>query len=179
MVWWINKHKHSPSMFLFFVLSFVLKGLSWFFVGSPRDFLGFDFSHVRSSPSLEIRRASSTPPGWEYLFRSFHLWSQLCKRKRSSCRYTPCSTFRCSGRADLHKDSVQRNSVSMNFLIKSASAMMNFWFVITVVLKLLGTLRSEDGDDRENVAEKVSSCSFSLHRDYSKSLSLWNVRKPF
>ena len=24
MVWWINKHKHSTSMFLFFVLSFVL-----------------------------------------------------------------------------------------------------------------------------------------------------------
>ena len=80
-------------------------------------FLGFDFSPVRSSPSLEIWSAPSTPPGWEYLFRSFHLWSQLCKRKRSSSRYTPCSTFRYSGRADWRKDSVKRNAASMNFYV--------------------------------------------------------------
>ena len=36
----------------------------------------------------------------------------------------------------------------------------------------LGTLRSEDGDGRENVVEKVNSRSFNLHRDYSKSLTL-------
>ena len=36
----------------------------------------------------------------------------------------------------------------------------------------IGTLRSEDGDGRENVAEKVNSCSFNLHRDYSKLLTL-------
>ena len=43
------------------------------------------------------------------------------------------------------------------------------------------TLRSEDGDSRENVAEKVNSRSFSLHRDYSKSLTvtLSNVGEPF
>ena len=80
-------------------------------------FLGFDFSPVRSSPSLEIWSAPSTPPGWEYLFRSFHLWSQLCKRKRSSSRYTPCSTFRYSGRADWRKDSVKRNAASRNFYV--------------------------------------------------------------
>ena len=42
----------------------------------------------------------------------------------------------------------------------------------------LGTLRSEDGDGRENVAEKVNSRSFNLHRDYSKSLTLSNVGEP-
>ena len=43
---------------------------------------------------------------------------------------------------------------------------------------LLGTLRSEDGNGRENVAEKVNSRSFNLHRDYFKSLTLWNVGEP-
>ena len=36
-------------------------------------------------------------------------------------------------------------------------------------------------DDRENVAEKVNSCSltsFNLHRDYSKSLTFSNVGEP-
>ena len=45
----------------------------------------------------------------------------------------------------------------------------------------LGTLRSEDGDGRENVAEKVNSRSFNLHYDYSKyskSLTLSNVGEP-
>ena len=42
----------------------------------------------------------------------------------------------------------------------------------------IGTLRSEDGDSRENVAEKVNSCSFNLHRDYSKSLTFSNVGEP-
>ena len=36
----------------------------------------------------------------------------------------------------------------------------------------LGTLRSEDGDGRENAAEKVNSRSFNLHHNYSKSLTL-------
>ena len=35
-----------------------------------------------------------------------------------------------------------------------------------------GTLKSEDGNGRENVAEKVDSRSFNLHSDYSKSLTL-------
>ena len=34
---------------------------------------------------------------------------------------------------------------------------------------LVATLRSEDGDGSENVAEKVNLNSFNLHRDYSKS----------
>ena len=42
----------------------------------------------------------------------------------------------------------------------------------------LGTLRSEDGDGSENVAEKVNSRSFNLYRDYSKSLTLSNVGEP-
>ena len=42
----------------------------------------------------------------------------------------------------------------------------------------LRTLRSEDGDGGENVAKKVNSRSFSLHRDYSKSLTLSNVGEP-
>ena len=48
----------------------------------------------------------------------------------------------------------------------------------SVVLQLLGTLRSEDGDGGENVAEKVNSRSFNLHSDYSKSLTLSNVGEP-
>ena len=48
----------------------------------------------------------------------------------------------------------------------------------SVVLQLLGTLRSEDGDGGENVAEKVNSRSFNLHSDYSKSLTLSNVEEP-
>ena len=47
-----------------------------------------------------------------------------------------------------------------------------------VVLFYIGTLRSEDGDGSENVAEKVNSCSFDLHRDYSKSLTLSDVSEP-
>ena len=43
---------------------------------------------------------------------------------------------------------------------------------------LLGTLRSEDGDGRKNVAEKVNLHSFNLHRNYSKSLTLSNVGEP-
>ena len=42
----------------------------------------------------------------------------------------------------------------------------------------LGSLRSEDGDGRESVAEKVNSRSFNLHRGYSKSLTLSNVGEP-
>ena len=42
-------------------------------------------------------------------------------------------------------------------------------------LEPIETLRSENGDGRENVAEKVNSRSFNLHRDYSKSLTLSNV----
>ena len=43
---------------------------------------------------------------------------------------------------------------------------------------IIGTLRSEDGDGRENVAEKVKLGSFNLHRDYSRSLTLSNVGEP-
>ena len=42
----------------------------------------------------------------------------------------------------------------------------------------IGTLRSEDGDGSENIAEKVSSRSFNLQRDYSKSLTLSDVGEP-
>ena len=47
-----------------------------------------------------------------------------------------------------------------------------------VFVKLTRTLRSEDGDGRENVAEKVNSRPFNLRRDYSKSLTLSNVGEP-
>ena len=43
---------------------------------------------------------------------------------------------------------------------------------VAVVVTALGTLRSQDGDGRENVAEKVDSRSFNLHSDYSKSRTL-------
>ena len=42
----------------------------------------------------------------------------------------------------------------------------------------LVTLRSEDGDGSENVAEKVNSRSFNLHSDYFKLLTLSNVDEP-
>ena len=52
-------------------------------------------------------------------------------------------------------------------------------FLVTRVLEeILGTLRSEDGYGRENVAEKENSCSFNLHRDYSNSLAFSNVGEP-
>ena len=40
------------------------------------------------------------------------------------------------------------------------------------------TLRSKEGGGRENVAETVNSCSFNLHRAYSKSLTFSNVGEP-
>ena len=43
---------------------------------------------------------------------------------------------------------------------------------------LIGTLRSKDVDGSENIPEEVNSCSFNLHRDYSKSLTLSNVGEP-
>ena len=43
---------------------------------------------------------------------------------------------------------------------------------------IIGTLRSEEGDGSENVAEKVNSRFFNLHCDYSKSLTLSNVGEP-
>ena len=46
-------------------------------------------------------------------------------------------------------------------------------------MHILGTLRSEDGDGRESVAEKVNLHSFNLYRDYSKSLALSNVGEPY
>ena len=43
---------------------------------------------------------------------------------------------------------------------------------------IIETLRSEEGDGSENVAEKVNSRFFNLHCDYSKSLTLSNVGEP-
>ena len=45
-------------------------------------------------------------------------------------------------------------------------------------LRYTRDLRSEDGEGRENVAEKANSRSFNLHRDYSKSLTLSNIGEP-
>ena len=58
------------------------------------------------------------------------------------------------------------------------SAILYFVAFTTVENDKLGTLRSEDGDGRESVAEKVNSRSFNFHRDYSKSLTLSNVGEP-
>ena len=44
---------------------------------------------------------------------------------------------------------------------------------------VIGTLRPEDSDGRENDAEKVNLRFFNFHRDYSKSLTLSNVGEPF
>ena len=44
--------------------------------------------------------------------------------------------------------------------------------------KTIRTIRSESRDGSENVAEKVNSRSFNLHRDYSKSLTFPNVGEP-
>ena len=45
-------------------------------------------------------------------------------------------------------------------------------------LRYTRDLRSEDGEGRENIAEKANSRSFNLHRDYSKSLTLSNIGEP-
>ena len=50
--------------------------------------------------------------------------------------------------------------------------------IVAVVGSAIATLRSEDGDGNENVAEKVNSRSFNVHRDYSKSLTLSDVGEP-
>ena len=50
--------------------------------------------------------------------------------------------------------------------------------MVAVLVFTIGTLRSEDGDGSENVAEKVNSRFFNLDRDYSKSLTLSNVGEP-
>ena len=52
------------------------------------------------------------------------------------------------------------------------------FLVPRVMEEILGTLRSEDGYGRENVAEKVNSYSLNLHRDYSNSLAFSNVGEP-
>ena len=44
---------------------------------------------------------------------------------------------------------------------------------------VIGALRSEDSDGRENDAEKVTLRFFNFHSDYSKSLTLSSVGKPF
>ena len=41
----------------------------------------------------------------------------------------------------------------------------------------LGTLRSEDGDGKENVAEKVNSCCFNLSKSSSRLLQVTNFVK--
>ena len=50
--------------------------------------------------------------------------------------------------------------------------------VAVLIFTMVGTLRSEDCDGGENVAEKVNSRFFNLDRDYSKSLTLSNVGEP-
>ena len=64
------------------------------------------------------------------------------------------------------------------FIIGEPNAMHVFCSQVDLAAVLgqtIGTLRSEDGDGRQNVAEKVNSRSFGLHRGYSKSLTLSNV----
>ena len=65
-----------------------------------------------------------------------------------------------------------------NSLIRGCAAVQSIVFVLSVLNKILGTLRFEDGNGGENVAEKVNSRSFNLHSDYSKSPTLANVGEP-
>ena len=60
----------------------------------------------------------------------------------------------------------------------SVTQLNHLWTKFYIVTIQIGTLRSEDGDGRENVAEKVDSFSFNLYRDYSKSLASSNVGEP-
>ena len=60
----------------------------------------------------------------------------------------------------------------------SVTQLNHLWTKFYIVTIQIGTLRSEDGDGRENVAEKVDSFSFNLYRDYSKSLAFSNVGEP-
>ena len=46
------------------------------------------------------------------------------------------------------------------------------------VLLAVRILRSQCGDDSENVAEKLNSHSFNLHCDFLKSLTLSNAGEP-
>ena len=62
---------------------------------------------------------------------------------------------------------------ALGILTRDNEVVLQTWLLV-----ILGTLRSEDGDGRESIAEKVNSRSFNLHRDCSKSLPLSNVGEP-
>ena len=50
-------------------------------------------------------------------------------------------------------------------------------YVFAAVAVVVGTSRSEDGDGRENVAEKVNSCSFNLHHDSVQVINFVKCRR--
>ena len=72
----------------------------------------------------------------------------------------------------------QMSSIGWNLLGSIKAVCAHFYSDLGPLFLILGTLRSEDGGGRENVAEKANSRSFNLHRSYSKSLTLSNVGEP-
>ena len=95
------------------------------------------------------------------------------KHSEATCWSSECCRFTLNA---------ARNGLQVtckNITTKSMkSAILYLVAFTTVENDKLGTLRSEDGDGRESVAEKVNSRSFNLHGDYSKSLTLSNVGEP-
>ena len=59
--------------------------------------------------------------------------------------------------------------------VKSSATSLLEWRFRSRRRRIMGTLRPDEGDGRENVAEKVISRFFNLHCDYSKLITLSNV----
>ena len=116
------------------------------------------------------------------------LWSLYCVNQASQLSYSFCNIW---WHAKHQKNLLSYKVAISGYLLsckKNPSNVpscqlnaKNNGLVLLLTLYLywsIATLRSEKGNGRENVAEKVNSRSFNLHRDYSKSLTLSNVGEP-
>ena len=138
---------------------------------APQKALGTRVLGDIENGSSHIRQFFSTP------YRNVNRYSKRCRRKlkgeRTGTHLVRKSEDWDSAPSPLGQQlqyDVVRCSMCVNDSFQSLMAV--------AVHTIIGTLRSEDGDGRENVAEKVNSRSFNLHRGYSKSLTLSNVGEP-
>ena len=98
----------------------------------------------------------------------------------TACSRLRDSRVRWSERANT-KIKREETGETRGLLLLRLSYYLRVWSdqaTIAVVGSAIGTLRSEDCDGSENVAEKVNSRSVNVHRDYSKSLTLSDGSEP-
>ena len=107
-------------------------------------------------------------------------WAPKVARKCESKRWYACSADGRSGGAG--GQSVYGHVITKFFPISRLLHFLTHGAPLARFAResfaIIGTLRSKEGDENENVAEKVNSRFFNLHRDYSKSLTLSNVGEP-